>query len=442
MPAARIMRASWRFSFSGRGLAPAQALLLVLLLPLFGRNTVAGELDFQGATHVVPFDEEGFSYSKVEPTGPVPRLMQRIDKGEVKLRFDPDTGYLPALLEALKIPRSSQGLVFSKSSLQRDRISPSTPRALYFNDDVYLGYIPGAPIMEITSVDPKLGGVFYSLEQKPAEKPKFIRTEQCLECHASAKTMGVPGHIVRSFTTDEAGSVDLTAGLSVVNHRTPLPERWGGWYVTGLHGKQTHRGNLIGAAAFARQEKEPNFLGNQTNLVRFFDTSRYPVGTSDIVALMVLEHETHMHNFLTRLNYESTQMLQRYGHIRYLGSILDAFMKYLLFVEEAPIASPIQGSAEFAAVFQSGGPKDAQGRSLRELDLQTRLFKYPCSFLIHSDAFEGLPKETKSAIYQRLWDILNARNTRPEFQKLDKASRDAIREILAATKRDLPKYWK
>ena len=324
---------------------PILALLLAVALPPLSRA------DFQGSTHLMPFDEETINYSKTPDANPVSRLQERISQGEVKLKFDDRYGYLPALLEALKIPRSSQMLVFSKTSFQRERISPRTPRALFFNDEVYVGFIPGSPLMEVSTADPKLGGVFYTLDQSRMDKPRFVRTDQCLECHASAKSMGVPGHLVRSFATDEDGVVDLNNGVSPVNHRTPLSERWGGWYVTGTHGDQTHRGNLVGKAAFEREKKEPNHLGNRTNLTAFFDVSRYLSPSSDIVALMVLEHQTHMQNFITRLNYAATLALAQYGHVDYLKSATEAFLKYLLFVEEAPLSAPIKGTSDFATAF-------------------------------------------------------------------------------------------
>ncbi|MBI3853963.1 MAG: hypothetical protein HY298_27365 [Verrucomicrobia bacterium] len=405
-------------------------------------TTASLRADFQGATHLMPFDEETINYNKTKADGPVARLQERIDKGEVKLKHDDTFGYLLALLEELKVPVSSQMLVFSKTSFQRERISPKTPRALFFNDDVYVGFIPGAPLLEVSTADPKLGGVFYTFTQTATDKMRFVRTDQCLECHASAKTMGVPGHLLRSFPTDEDGVVDLNNGVSLVNHRTLLEERWGGWYVTGTHGKQTHRGNLIGPAAFARQEKEPNYLGNLTDLSRFFPVSNYPRPQSDIVALMVLEHQTHMHNFITRLNYESTLALQQYGHINYLKNIVDAFLKYLLFTEEAPLNNPVKGNPEFAMAFENRGPRDKQGRSLREFDLQTRLFKYPCSYLIYSDAFAHLPGPMKTHLYQRLWDILTNKDSGPAFQKISADTKRAILEILRETKPDLPDYWR
>ena len=419
--------------------APLAVMFGVAALMLWATSCIAD--DFQGATHLMPFDEETINYSKQKDTGPVARLQERIDRGELKMNFGEKFGYLPSLLDALGVSTNSQMLVFSKTSFQRERIAPQTPRAIFFNDDVYVGFVQGSPLLEISSSDPKLGGVFYTLEQTKVEKPKFVRTDQCLECHASAKTMGVPGHLVRSFATDENGAVDMTSGTSLVNHRTPIEDRWGGWYVTGNSGTQHHRGNVFGKAAFARHVKEPGYLGNQSELKRFFDVSEYPVGSSDIVALMVMEHQSHMHNFLTRLNYESTIALQQYGHIRYLKNITEAFVRYLLFTEEAPMTSPIRGSSGFAERFAKQGPRDAKGRSLRDFDLKTRLFKYPCSYLIYSDAFEQLPAKLKERIYERLFEILDGEDSSGAYEKISPESRQVIREILVATKKALPARW-
>ncbi|MDF2441150.1 MAG: hypothetical protein JWN98_2134 [Abditibacteriota bacterium] len=405
-------------------------------------GSVALKADFTGSSHLVPLDEGAIQYSNANSYGPIEKLQERIDNGTTRLKHEPKHGYLLSLLDQLKVLQSSQMLVFSKTSLQRDLISPKTPRALYFNDDVYVGYIPNAPLLEISVADPKLGAVFYTIEQTKQDKPRLVRTNQCLECHASSKSMGVPGHLVRSFTTDEMGMVDFRSGTDLVTHRTPLAERWGGWYVTGAHGKQSHLGNLAGEAAFKRHAKEPSWGGNVTNLASRLDASRYPVTHSDIVALMVLEHQTHMHNFLTRLNYEATLRIARYGEVKYLDSPVEAFLKYLLFTEEAPLTAPISGTSRFTQEFSAQGPKDQQGRSLRDFDLKTRLFKYQCSFLIYSAAFEGLPGALKEKIYRRLWEVLSGQDTKPQFAKLSPTNRRAIIEILAATKTDLPAYWK
>src|SRR5215212_3576669 len=196
--------------------------------------------DFQGSTHMTPFDGDMIAYNKTKSTGPIAKLQERLDKGETHLKRDENFGYLRSVLKALLVNESSQMLVASKTSFQRERIDPRHPRGIYFGDDVYIGYIPGSDLLEASEVDPKLGAVFYTMDQSQPN-PRFVRNDQCLECHASSKTMGVPGHVVRSFATDENGVVDLNSGTSQVNHRTPLDERWGGWYVTGQHGRQTHR---------------------------------------------------------------------------------------------------------------------------------------------------------------------------------------------------------
>jgi hypothetical protein len=217
----------------------------------------------------VASDDDANYYSNATADGPVARLQKRIEQGQVNLKYDPACGYLLSILDELRVSKSSQILTFSKTSAQRERISPKTPRAIYFNHEVYLGWIPGSPTLEISCVDPKLGAVFYSLEQRQTDKPRFVRTDQCLECHTSSRTMSVPGYLVRSFVTDEDGVVDLGHGISLVDHRTPIVARWGGWYVCGTHGSQIHLGNLIGAKAFERQKQEPNYLGNLTELSRF-----------------------------------------------------------------------------------------------------------------------------------------------------------------------------
>jgi hypothetical protein len=287
-----------------------------------------------------------------------------------------------------------------------------------------------------------MGGVFYTIEQKKLERPAFQRTDQCLECHASTKSMGVPGHLVRSFATDEDGVVDLVSGTSQVNHRTPFEERWGGWFVTGTHGEQTHRGNLVGKAAFVKHVEDPNFAGNLKELSKFINADKYSSPGSDIVALMVLEHQTHMHNYLARLNYEATIALKTYGHVNYLRSIVDGFVRYLLFVEEAPLTAKVTGASTFQADFEKLGRKDSKGRSLREFDLSGRMFKYPCSYLIYSEAFDSLPSPVKEKVYARLFDVLTGKESSEAYEALSSDSRRAILEILAETKSDLPDYWK
>jgi hypothetical protein len=400
--------------------------------------------DFQGSTHKVPYDEEIIDYSNKQPDSPIEKLQAKIDRGEAKLKFDPKFGWLPAVLEALNVPKSSQMLVFSKTSLQRQFITPENPRSLFFNDDVYLGFIPGAPVMEFSAVDPKLGGVFYTLAHDPDAKPKFVRGNDCTSCHGASKTLGVPGHFVRSIATDSTGEIDQTSEITYINQRTPLADRWGGWYVTGRHGDQTHRGNLVGKDAWDAHEKNPGNKpgGNVNDLGKFFDQSKYVGKGSDIVALMVLEHQGQMHNYITRLNYETQIMMKTYGHIRYLRTQVAAFLRYLLFTEEAPLAAPVEGNPQYVKDFTAFGPRDKQGRSLRDFDLQTRLFKFPCSYLIYSEAFDALPTVMRDHLLQRLYDILTGKDASENFANLRARDRRNILEILVETKVNLPDYWR
>lgn len=416
--------------------APLAGLSLVLL------GAVKLRADFQGSSYLVAFDDAPLNYSTGEPHDAVSALQARLDNGETQLKYEALHGYLTSLLDELKVPKSSQLLVFSKTSLQRDYISPQTPRAVFFNDDVYIGFIPGAPLLEVSVADPKLGAVFYTLAQDNNAKPHLTRSTQCLECHASARSMGVPGHLVRSFETDGSGQVEFSSGPDMVTHRMPLAERWGGWYVTGMSGSQAHRGNLAGAKAFTRHEKDATFGTNVTDLKPYFDTAPYLSPQSDIVAHLVLEHQAHMHNFLARMNDEALIRAARYGEVKYMDSIVESFLRYLLFTEETPLTAPIQGTSDFAKEFSARGPKDKKGRSLRDFDLQTRLFKYPCSFLIYSESFNELPPKLKEIIYRRLWEILSSKDTKAEFKNLTPDDRRAILEILADTKTDLPDYWR
>jgi hypothetical protein len=396
--------------------------------------------DFQGSTHLVDIDNGAIRYGKETSHGPVAALVSRIESGNQRLSWDDRLGWLPAVSKALGVSMTSQMLVFSKTSLQREHIHPRNPRALYYNDDVYLGYIPGAPLMEISEVDPHLGGVFYTLEQRKSDRPVFTRTDNCLECHASGRTMGVPGHLVRSFETGADGMIDLPTAAESIDHRTALAERWGGWYVTGTHGKMEHRGNRIGPD-FARARKDPTVGGNMASLDGLFETAKYAAPGSDIVALMVFEHQTHMHNYIARLNYMATQHLAAYGHADYLKSPVEGFVKYLLFAEEFELTSPVSGDPAFVKEFEAAGPRDRKGRSLRQLDLKRRMFRFPCSFLIHSKAFHELPAALKRKIYARLDAVLAGNDASGAFARLSAEDRTAVREILADTLDDLPEDW-
>src|SRR5262245_4686121 len=140
------------------------------------------------------FEQEPIRYSRSQPGNRVSRLLDQIVAGEKSLPHEEGLGYLRALLRELEVPVSSQTLVYSKTSLQRQRISPRMPRALYFSDDVYVGFCQGGEVLEVSAVDPQLGTVFYTLEQEIAVRPQIQRqTDNCLICHGSSMTRDTPG---------------------------------------------------------------------------------------------------------------------------------------------------------------------------------------------------------------------------------------------------------
>ena len=410
---------------------------LLLLLPVLARAE-----DFQGSDHPLEYDREPVNYTNTQPNDPVAAVQKRIMSGDIKLEWDEKFGYLPALLDAFGAKKSSQTLVMSKTSLQRRFISPENPRALYFSDDVYIGYIPGAPVMEVSSVDPKIGGTFYFIEQEKVRKPKFVRSGDCLSCHGGQRSLGIPCHFVRSVPTEPSGELIGLEEVRDITQCTPLKDRWAGWYVTGNHGKQPHRGNLIGEKDLARFKENALFKANVTDLSAYFDTSKYYAKGSDILALMILEHQTHMHNYVARLNIEATQMLAAYGHVRYMRSQVDAFLRHLLFTEEFPLTDIIDGNPDFVKDFTARAIRDSKGRSLRDLDRKSRLFTHPCSFLIYSQSFDAIAAPIKEVVLQKLYDILTGKNEDPQFARRTPGERKAILEILRETKPGLPGYWR
>ena len=379
-------------------------------------------------------------YKSTAAGGVVEALLARVQRNEAQLEFSTPHGYLPALLRELKIPSSSQLLVASKTSPNKNYISPKNPRALYFNDAVSLAYVPGADLIEIAATDPKLGVVFYTLEQKQAPRPKLTRDDRCLECHSSSKTLNVPGWMVRSFLTHGDGDVDVLSGL-MVTHRTPITERWGGYYVTGDTGGQHHRGNLFGTEDAARRGKAADASTRVTDLSPYLDVRKYPESSSDVVALLVFDHQVQLMNLLTRLRLD-TEALAEGDSLERTHPTTEAVLKYLLFVEEARLTAPVTGPSRFAREFASLGPADSQGRSLHQFDLRTKLFKYPCSFMVYSPSFQALPLRAKRHLYRRLWQVLSGEDVSPEFQSLSVETRTALRDILLATKKDLPAYWR
>lgn len=413
--------------------------------------------DFDGS-YIVPRDHPAIQYGTLPVHDRLAALQERLRSGQAKLEYREPHGYLDSVLKALDIPVSSQVLVYSKTSFQAPRISPRLARALYFNDDLYAGWVPGGDVLEFAAQDPQQGVVFYTMDQEPGAKARLDRRDECLQCHASGGTLGVPGLVVRSVFVERSGMPLFQAGGFITDHRSPLSQRWGGWYVTGTHGKQLHMGNI-----FAEDRDRPDELdrekgANVTDLKGRIDIGHYLGGHSDIVALMVLEHQTRMTNLITRVSYETRMAVHEQQAInrtlgqpedqlsesarRRVDNAVEALLKYMLFADEAPLEGLVKGTSTFARDFAARGPRDGKGRSLRDFDLTTRMFRYPCSYLIYSEAFNALPAVVRDRTYRRLHEIVTGVDRTPLYARLTAADRSAIREILLETKSDLPDYWR
>lgn len=394
----------------------------------------------------LPLDHEAIRYAEGPLDNPVARLAEQLERGATTLDFREDGfGYLPSLLDHLGVRADSQALVFSKTSFQEAQISPRNPRAIYFSDNAAIAFVRGGELIELAAVDPGHGVVFYTLDARRSDVPTFARPGVCLQCHQGPATLGVPGMYVSSVFTSPSGKPDFGLGSIVTDHRTAFQDRWGGWYVTGTHGAQRHNGNAV-----ALDPSNPGLLEtaetqNLITLVKKFDTTRHLTPTSDSVALLTLEHQTQMTNMMTRLSWEA-RIATHEGHSEdavrnRLSSGIEELVAYMLFVDEPRLAEPIEGVSTFARTFAERGPRDRQGRSLRDFDLQTRLFRYPLSYMVYSRSFDALPDTARARVARRLYDVLTGSDRTTRFASVSDDDRLAVFEILRDTKPNLPGYW-
>jgi hypothetical protein len=386
-------------------------------------------------------DDPAIQYSAAPLSNAVDELNRRLQDGSARLTFEGRSGYLRSAIDALKLPLDSQLLLYSKGSLQGRQVSPSSPRALFFDDRVALGWVRDADLLEVAAHDARVGLVFYTLEQRPAERPVFKREFRCLGCHMTGETSGIPGLLMFSSTIDPASNRDMR--ILTMDHRSPYTERFGGWFVTGSSGAAGHLGNQVPALQGRRADDMASVAG-------LFDADGFVGATSDIAALLTFSHQSQMINLLTRASWEAraadpalhpggagqTQLVETL-----MSGVADEVVDYMLFVDEAPLPNAIRGRSGFAERLSASGPRDRKGRSLYELDLTRRLMKYPCSYLIYSPAFDALPPLAKAPIYRRLWQVLSGQAREPRYRSLSLADRQAIVEILKETKSDLPAYF-
>jgi hypothetical protein len=426
-----------------RILISATAVFVAALLGQTWARAQAEDLLFDALTH------PAIHYRSATLQDPVADLVRKLQSGDARLNFASDgSGYLRSLLSALRIPVESQMAVFSQTSLQSPIISPRNPRMLYFADDVVVAW-PRGGFIEIAAQDPQEGVQFYMLRQEESPTPELIRPEMrrsgaCLGCHQHFGTLDVPGLQILSVAAGADGRTAPSLANYLTDDRSPFEERWAGWYVTGKSGGARHLGN---ADALKVTGGVPTLTAHTTtvgSLSGIIDGSAYPAATSDIAALLVFAHQARLTNVLTRAGWEArVAAADHRGDLnaivqRAASQLVDA----LFFVDEARLPPGIESGSAFPRVFSARGPADGKGRSLRELDLRTRLMRYPCSYMIYTGAFDGLPPALKDAVYQRMWAVLSGGERDRRYARLSAADRRAIVDILRDTKKDLPAYFK
>ncbi|MBB3953911.1 hypothetical protein [Novosphingobium sediminicola] len=433
---------------------------------LWAGLVLAGALAIKGANAqiavqnqgYVPYSEAPIHYRTRPLSDPVALLQKDLDRGAAHLTYDDTRGYLRSVLKALHVPEASQTLVFSKTSFQFTKINPEHPRALYYNDDVYVGSVHQGKTIEIVSFDPMQGAIFYLLDDQKAERPVFQRAElDCTQCHIAAATRGVPGVLLRSVYPAASGVLTPRAPQYITDQKSPLKERWGGWYVSGALADPTMANAGVANAAVTASGALPA-LGP---LATRYDPAAYLTPDSDGVALLVLGHQAQMHNLITLLNYQTRLTLHAQGLSEDARPTLaslpeearekitrpaEQLLRYMLFSHETPLggadAARVIAASPFARQFAAQGPRDRARRSLRDFDLHDRIFRYPCSYLIYSTAFDALPEPGKTYLYHRLFQVLSGADQGEDFAHLTPADRQAILAILRATKRGLPDEWR
>jgi hypothetical protein len=386
---------------------------------------------------ILPLEHPAIQYAGPADDA-VARLDRQIASGKAKLDYRAGLGYLPSLLATLGVNPDSQALVFSKTSFQAAKISPGNPRALFFNDEVMVGSVRGGDVLELAALDPRQGMVFYTLDIQKTDQPHLVRHDSCLQCHQGPATLGIPGLLVGSVFPDATGMPASRSNNPITDDNTPIEKRWGGWYVTGTTGGMNHLGNSVARDPHAPDVLDRRGSQNLTSLAGKFDFSNgYVAQTSDIVALMTLEHETRMVNLMIRAGWDERVKAAPAA----IDADVEALVRYMLFADEARLYDPIEGVSTFTKTFAERGPQDHQGRSLRDFDLKKRMFRYPLSYMLYSSAFDALPDAVREKVYRRIYDVLIGKDPDKRFARLTADDRKAVLEIVRETKTGLPAYW-
>jgi len=402
----------------------------LLLIPALVQ-IAPGEADF--------WDMAPLRYSDTTANDSITKMAADLASGTRRVEGSTGLERLKFVLHHLGVPEESQALVFSKTSHQNHLIHPKNPRSLFFSEEAYVGYVPGGAI-EVIVQDPVLGPVFYVIEAGEPGKLKIERdTSLCMSCHGTTRTEGVPGLLVRSVFPNPEGHPLLAKGTTHVTHETPIPERWGGYYVTG-RSSLPHLGNRTYDEQSDHDEPQASELSDLRDRI---DVTKYPRPTSDIVALMVLEHQCQMHNLLNAasMQYRRSHFLAKaidpsadpdQGSAgRVADGMAEKIVAWMFFKDEASPGDGVEGSEEFQKAFTARFPRTMEGDSLADFQLYDRLFKNRCSYMVYSRTFRDLPPRVKSSVLAKMKAALAGED--PAFDWLKDSERKRISGILEET---------
>lgn len=423
---------------------------LIALVP-FG-NELQGQAfnDFTLAPH---------HYEEIVGRDAMSQLIAKAGAGEYDFGNERGLPLLKKLLAALNVPESSQVLVFSKTSLQKDLIMPENPRALYFNEDTHVAWMPGGKV-EIIAFDPDAGGMFFIEEpvKDAPDKITFTTKGGCFGCHAGAATNFLPGPLARSgYTSEDGRRLAAVRGHNRMSHSVPFENRWGGYFVTGAPDTMDHLGNAFAVRENGRVEMRRGDAPNDgrslavTSLASFFDGGKYPRPDANVLPLLLFDHQIEAHNLIMEAIYRSRHA--EYEAAKNGGVIpqptregtelaFARLVRYLLFADEVPLpGNGLIPSEDYKRDFMKGRRTNEGGLSLKDFNLNERLFSHRLSYMIYADSFEGAPLAFKEEVYERLWEILSPELPPSGYEYFEPGERSRIISIVRATKKDLPECW-
>jgi hypothetical protein len=346
---------------------------------------VLAAIDATAQQSNTPFDQmrqvRREEFFKASPKDACSELLRRVGKKEVKLDTSSRQTLTKGLLDQLHVPVTSQLLVFSGTASQGAKVRSGNPRALYFNDEVYIGVVPEG-FVEMIGVDPEFGPVWYSIEKVVrGVAPEAQRDTSCFGCHGSSS--GVPSMFTRFVLPNEAGGRDDFLD-STEGHHAAFATRFAGYHVTSVAPLSHTKEGLITLRHAGKVAIKHIKVGER------YDPSLHLTRTSDIVAHLLHAHQVGFVNLAAEINTYARDGRLRSPDVgkpdpEVLSAMVDKLVRYMLFADEAPLPEGgVTGHPDYLRDFASNRRPCKVGPSLKDLDLRTRMFKYRCSYMIYT----------------------------------------------------------